>query len=300
MAIIEPLFLTERKVQALLVQSAVVALLGIGEFVVILTRGIDVSVGSVIGFSSVIGGLTLTASFGGGATFLAAVIAAGVVVGFANGFIFVKGKIPHPFIVTLASLSIVRGLALTISNGHIYSPLPPVVQTLGQGFVGSIPVPALVVAGAALAAYIATRWTQWGQWLYAVGGNPDGARQVGVPVNKVLISAYVLCSACAALAAIVEAGRTGIADPNAGSLSELDAIAAVIIGGASFFGGRGNVGNVLVGALTIGVIRNGLDLLNVNAYIQLIAIGMVVLLAVQLDVVRSWLEDRLRLMRAES
>lgn len=300
MALIEPLFLTERNVQALLVQSAVVALLGIGQLMVILTRGIDVSVGAILGFSGVIGGVAMTSSIGSGATVLAAMIAAGAAIGFLNGLIFVKGRIPHPFIVTLATLSVVRGLALTISDGKVYTGLPSVVTTLGQGFVGAIPVPALVVAGVALAAYAVSRWTQWGQWIYAVGGNPDGAKQVGIPVNKVLISVYVISGTCAGIAAIVTAGRTGVADPNAGNLAELDAIAAVIIGGASFFGGRGNVGNVLVGALTIGVIRNGLDLMGVNAYLQLIAIGTVVLLAVQLDVVRSWLEGRLRLIRTET
>jgi ribose transport system permease protein len=144
-----------------------------------------------------------------------------------------------------------------------------------------------------------TTHTQWGRWIYLVGGNPEGARQVGVPVNKVLISVYVVSGLCAALAAIVSSGRTGTGDPNAGTGLELDAIAAVIIGGASFFGGRGSVGNVIVGALTIGVIRNGLDLIGVNSFLQLIIIGVVLLLAVLLDVFRTRLEGKLRLARSE-
>jgi ribose transport system permease protein len=300
MTLLEPLFLTERNIQALLVQSAVVALLGIGQLMVILTRGIDISVGSIMGLSSVIGGLSLGWSIAGGATMLAAIAATGACVGLINGLIFVKGRIPHPFIVTLAMLSLARGLALAISDGKLYTGLPPAVITLGQGFVGPIPVPALVVAGAALAAYFMTRWTQWGQWIYAVGGNPDGARQVGIPVNKVLISVYVMSGLSAGLAAIITAGRTASADPNAGNLAELEAIAAVIIGGASFFGGRGNVGNVLVGALTIGIIHNGLDLMAVSSFIQLIVIGVVILLAVQLDVIRTWLEGKLRLLGTET
>ena len=300
LAVVEPLFLTERNMQALLVQSAVVALLGIGQLMVILTRGIDISVGSIMGLSSVIGGVTLGWSIAGGATMIAAMVAAAACIGLINGLIFVKGRIPHPFIVTLAMLSLARGLALAISDGKLYTDLPPAVTWLGQGFVGPIPVPALIVAATALVAYFFTRWTKWGQWIYAVGGNPDGARQVGIPVNKVLISVYLISGISAGLAAIVTAGRTGSADPNAGNLAELEAIAAVIIGGASFFGGRGDVGNVLVGALIIGVIHNGLDLLAVSSFIQLIVIGVVILLAVQLDVIRTWLEGKLRLMGVET
>ncbi|MFS0894819.1 ABC transporter permease [Microbacterium sp. 179-I 3D3 NHS] len=299
MSIATPLFFTERNIQNVLLQSSVIALLGVGQLLVILTRGIDLSVGSIIGLSSVMGGMTATWSFANGLSVVLAIIVTGVVVGFLNGFLFVKGRIPHPFIVTLAMLSIVRGVALTLSGGSLYTDMPPVVLWAGQGYLGPVPVPALIVAVVAGIMWFLTTRTQWGRWIYLVGGNPEGARQVGVPVNKVLISVYVVSGLCAALAAIVSSGRTGTGDPNAGTGLELDAIAAVIIGGASFFGGRGSVGNVIVGALTIGVIRNGLDLIGVNSFLQLIIIGVVLLLAVLLDVFRTRLEGKLRLARSE-
>lgn len=300
MSLTTSLFFTERNLQNVLLQSSIIGLLGVGQLLVILTRGIDLSVGSVMGFSSVIAGMTLGWSFANGLSAVLALAITGAVVGLVNGLIFVKGRIPHPFIVTLAMLSVVRGVGLTLSEGRMVTDVPPIVQWAGQGYLGPIPVPAVIVGVIAAIMAILTKRTQWGRWIYAVGGNPQAARQVGIPVDNVLISVYLVSGLCAGLAAIVSSGRTGTFDPNAGVGLELDAIAAVIIGGASFFGGRGSVGNVLVGALTIGVIRNGLDLIGVNAFLQLIVIGGVLLLAVQLDVVRTAVEGRLRQTRSES
>jgi ribose transport system permease protein len=140
----------------------------------------------------------------------------------------------------------------------------------------------------------------WGRWIYVVGGNPDGARRLGVPRSWVLVSVYVCSGLLAGVAAIVTAGRLNAGSPTFGQLAELDAIAAVVIGGASFLGGRGHVGHVLVGALMIGVIRNGMNLLNIQAYIQLIVIGVVIVLAVESDVLRSALEKRFKVLKAAS
>jgi len=138
----------------------------------------------------------------------------------------------------------------------------------------------------------------WGRWIYAVGGNPEGARRTGIPVGPVLVSVYAISGLCAGIAGVVLAGQLNAGAPTAGNGAELDAIAAVVIGGASFLGGRGNVGNALVGALMIGVIRNGMNLLNVNAYLQPIVIGVVIVLAVELDVVRRQIENRFRTLEA--
>ena len=138
----------------------------------------------------------------------------------------------------------------------------------------------------------------WGRWIYSVGGNPEAARRTGIPVRAVLISVYVLCGLLAGIAAIITSGRLNAGSPTAGSLAELDSIAAVIIGGASFLGGRGTVANALVGALMIGVIRNGMNLLNVDAFLQPIVIGVVIVLAVETDVVRGRLEERFRVLQA--
>jgi ribose transport system permease protein len=138
----------------------------------------------------------------------------------------------------------------------------------------------------------------WGRWIYAVGGKPEAAVRMGIPVRGVLISTYVIAGLCAGIGAVILAGRTDAGSPLFGNLLELDTIAAVIIGGASFLGGRGHIGHALVGALMIGVIRNALNLLNVDIFYQLIAIGVVIVLAVEADVLRNHLEARLRVLRA--
>lgn len=299
MTTLEPIFLTERNVQNVFVQSSVTATLGLGMLLVIITRGIDLSVGSVLALSTVTGGLVFESQVNSGAPVALTMVLTGAAVGLVNGILFVKGRLPHPFIVTLAMLSAARGLALVLADGVPLPGMPPLITAIGQDFVGVVPVPALLVAILALATWVLTRWMQWGRWIYAIGDNPEAAVRMGIPVDRVLISVYVLSGIGAGFAALIVAGRTNAALPTAGELAELDAIGAVIIGGASFLGGRGNVMNVIVGALTIGVIRNGLNLLNVDPFWQLIAIGTVIVLAVQLDVLRTRFEDRLRLMHAE-
>ena len=161
-----------------------------------------------------------------------------------------------------------------------------------------VPLPAVLAAALALAAWLLLSRTRWGRWIYAVGGNPEGARKMGIPVDRVLLSAYVICGVAAGIAGILVAGRTDAGSPTAGQLLELDAITAVIIGGASFFGGRGAVAGVVAGALIIGVIRNGLNLLDVTPFWQQIAIGVLVIASLELDVLRGSLERRLRVRQA--
>jgi ribose transport system permease protein len=150
----------------------------------------------------------------------------------------------------------------------------------------------------ALLALLLTTRLVWGRWIYAVGGNPDGALRAAIPTKRVLISVYVLSGLAAGIGAVITSGRLNGGSPTFGELAELDTIAAVVIGGASFLGGRGTVANALVGALMIGVIRNGMNLLNVDAFLQPIVIGVVIVLAVELDVVRGRFEQRLRVMKA--
>jgi ribose transport system permease protein len=176
--------------------------------------------------------------------------------------------------------------------------MPDAVRTMGTGLIGPLPVPTVLVAVLALIAWAMLTRTQWGRWIYAVGGDPDAARRVGIPVDRVLLSVYVLCGLTAGVAAVLVAARTNAGSPTAGQLIELDAITAVIIGGASFFGGRGSVLNVIAGALIIGVIRNGLNLLDVTPFWQSIAIGVLVIASLELDVLRGWLEERLRVAQA--
>jgi ribose transport system permease protein len=227
-----------------------------------------------------------------------AILATGTIVGAINGVVYVWGRLPHPFIVTLATLSIARGLALWLSGGQPLSGMPPVVQELGGGSFGWFPVSALIVAALALLGLVLTTRMVWGRWIYAVGGNPDGARRAAIPVKGVVVSVYVLSGFAAGIAGLINAGRLNGGSPTFGELAELDTIAAVVIGGASFLGGRGSIGNALIGALMIGVIRNGMNLLDVDAFLQPIVIGVVIVLAVELDVIRGHLERRLRVLQA--
>jgi ribose transport system permease protein len=295
LSLLSPVFFTQQNMTNLGVQAAIVAVLAIGQLVVIVTRGIDLSVGSTLALATVTGALAYdTALLSSGFGVIATMIATGAAVGLVNGVIFVKGRIPHAFIVTLATLYAARGLALVLSGGASKPGMPPAVQTAGGGFVGDIPVPVIIVAGLGVLASVFLTRTRWGRWIFATGGNPDAASRAGIPVGRVLISAYVISGIAAGVAGVMTAGRTDSGFPTAGDLAELDAIAAAIIGGASLFGGRGNVANAIVGALILATIRNGLNLLDVNPFWQLVVIGGVILVAVQLDVLRTRIEEKLR------
>jgi ribose transport system permease protein len=238
-------------------------------------------------------------SHGGSSTLvILAILGTGIAVGLANGVVFVVGRIPHAFIVTLASLGIARGIALKVSDGTLIPGMPHAVDVIGDSQRVWLPNSTFVVLGFAIIVLVLTTVMVWGRWLYAVGGNPDAARRTGVPVKWLLISVYVISGFAAGIAGLITAAQTDAGSPTFGELAELDAIAAVIIGGAAFAGGRGHIGNALVGAFTIGVIRNALNLHNVDAFIQLIVIGVVILLAVEADVIRGHLEERFRVARA--
>jgi ribose transport system permease protein len=295
---LSPAFATPRNVGNLLSQSAVICVLAMGQLLVIVTRGIDLSVGSTLALGTVTGALAFAAGMPTPVV-VGVMLLTGVVVGIVNGVVYVYGRLPHPFIITLATLSIARGVALVLSDGQPIQGMPEAIQVLGGDILfGWLPVSTLLVAAIALAILVLMAGMVWGRWIYAVGGNPEGARRIGVPVSGTLVSVYVLSGLMAGVAALLTAGRTDAGAPTFGALAELDAIAAVIIGGASFLGGRGHVGNAIVGALTIGVIRNGMNLLNVDSFFQPIVIGVVIVLAVEADVIRNRLEQRFRLMEA--
>lgn len=292
------IFLTTRNIGNIVAQTAVIAVLAIGQLLVIITRGIDLSVGSTLALGTVVGALVFQ-QVDSTPLVVAAMLATGAAVGAINGIVFVKGRLPHPFIITLATLSIARGVALWLSDGSPIQGMPEPIQALGDGSIlGWLAPSAFVVVGITLAVLVLTTRMVWGRWIYAVGGNPDAARRTGIPVNGVLISVYVLSGLAAGAAAVLTAGRTNAGAPTFGNLAELDAIAAVIIGGASFLGGRGHVGNALVGAFVIGVIRNGMNLLNVDSFFQPMVIGVVIVIAVEGDVLRGHLEDRFRVLQA--
>jgi ribose transport system permease protein len=301
MSLASPFFLTGDNLSNVAVQVAPLACLAIGQLFVILVGGIDLSVGSLLALCTVTGALAYGWGDLGGALVIPMMLLTGMAVGALNGIMLVKGRMPHAFIPTLATLNAARGLALLLSDGAPMPGMPQVVQTIGSGEVGPVPVAVIVVAGFGLLAWILATRLQWGRWIYLVGADKEAARRMGIPVDRVIISVFVLSGLGAGLAGLITAGRTNAGYPSAGELDELAAISAVIIGGASFWGGRGSVGGAIVGVLIFGVISNGLNLLNVNTYMQLIAIGVIVVVAVELDVVRRRLEERFRTMRgAES
>jgi ribose transport system permease protein len=295
--VLSPFFLTTRNLGNVLAQTAVIAVLAIAQLLVIITRGIDLSVGSTLALAAVVGALVFE-DVPSGPLVMLAMLGTGLLVGTVNGVALVWGRLPHPFIVTLATLSVAHGMALWLSGGQPHRGMPDIIQRIGGASIGWLPYSTLLVAGLALAAVFLTTRLVWGRWIYAVGGNPDAARRAAIPVNGVLISVYMLSGLAAGIAAFITSGRLNGGSPTFGELAELDAIAAVVIGGASFLGGRGTVANALVGALMIGVIRNAMNLLDVDAFIQPIVIGVVILLAVELDVLRGSLERRFRVMKA--
>lgn len=297
-AVVTPVFLTTRNVGNVLAQTAVISVLALGQLLVIVTRGIDLSVGSTLALATVIGALVFQ-SGESAILVLTVMLGTGLAVGLVNGVLFVGGRIPHPFIVTLATLTLVRGLALWFSDGRPIQGMPEVVGVIGgDSVLGWLPVSTFVVVAVALAVWMLLTRVVWGGWIYAVGGNPEAARRTAIPTSAVLISVYVFSGLTAGIAAVLTAGRTNAGAPTFGDLAELDAIAAVIIGGASFLGGRGKVSHALIGALMIGVIRNAMNLANLDSFFQLIVLGIVILVAVESDVLRGRLEQRLRLLQA--
>ena len=297
-ASVTPLFLTTRNIGNVLAQTAVIAVLSLGQLLVIVTRGIDLSVGSTLALATVAGALVFH-SGNSSLVVIPVMLGAGVLVGLVNGLLFVKGRIPHPFIVTLATFTLVRGVALWLSDGRPIQEMPEVVQVIGgDSILGWIPVSTFVVAAVAVAVWLLTTRVVWGRWIYAVGGNPEAARRTAIPVSAILVSVYLFSGLTAGIAGVLTAGRTNAGAPTFGALAELDAIAAVIIGGASFLGGRGKVSQALVGAMMIGVIRNAMNLANLDSFFQLIVLGIVIIVAVESDVLRGYLENRLRLIQA--
>jgi ribose/xylose/arabinose/galactoside ABC-type transport system permease subunit len=276
MTILSPYFLTFNNLFNVGTQIAVVAIIALGQTFVIVSGGIDLSVGSVLGlagivfgWASVVANLPLVAA-------LALGIGAGALAGLTNGLLITLGNLP-PFIATLAMLSAARGLALVISGGVPLNPIPGAILSLGSGdLLGFVPLPVVLML------------VMWALTIcmYAIGGNEEASRLSGINVSRQKLIVYTLSGLFAGIAGILLTARLASADPQAGFTYELDAIAAVVIGGASLSGGVGNASGTLIGALILGVLRNGLNLLNVSAFWQQVIIGAVIALAVMTDTLR--------------
>jgi ribose transport system permease protein len=282
-------FLTPNNIANIFRQTAFLALLALGQFIVIVTAGIDLSVGSTLALAMM---STAVLSVAGvpWPVLVVTPFVVGAAVGLVNGLGLTKLHMPHPFIMTLGTLNIARGLTNLISGGVPISGLPPEVRWLGAGNLTllGIQVPVSVVAVLVTFAMVWAflQHSRTGRHIYAIGGNPQAARVSGINVDRTLVVVYMLCGLLAGFSGLLLAGRTNSGFPNAGIGSELDAISAVVIGGASFFGGRGTVLGVFAGVLVIGMMRNLLNLSNVQVFWQQILIGVVIIAVVALGVLR--------------
>ncbi|MEU8484313.1 substrate-binding domain-containing protein [Streptomyces sp. NPDC048641] len=277
-------FLTTQNLLNVGVQAAVTAILAFGVTFVIVSAGIDLSVGSVAALSATV--LAWAATSSGVPVWIAVILAVvtGVACGFVNGALISYGKLP-PFIATLAMLSVARGLSLVISQGSPI-PFPSSVSRIGDTLGGWLPVPVLVMIVMGLITALILGRTFIGRSMFAIGGNEEAARLSGLRVKRQKVVIYALSGLFAAVAGIVLASRLTSAQPQAAQGYELDAIAAVVIGGASLSGGVGKASGTFIGALILAVLRNGLNLLSVSAFWQQVVIGVVIALAVLLDTVR--------------
>ncbi|MCP3717653.1 ABC transporter permease [Paraburkholderia sp. CNPSo 3281] len=276
-------FLTVDNLLNVMRQASINALIAFGMTLVILLGGIDLSAGSVLALSSVIIATLLSAGTPAIVATLAGLVAGGLM-GFANGLVISKGKVA-PFIATLGSMTVLRGLALVVSNGSPISSFnSDFFSLLGGGYVARlVPIPVVLMLVMFGMFWVLLRKTVFGRHIYATGGNVESAKLSGVKVDRIQLWVYTIAGVMSALAGVVLTSRLNSAQPTAGTGYELDAIAAVVLGGTSLTGGRGWIFGTLVGALLIGVLNNGLNLLDVSSFYQQVIKGIVILLAVLID-----------------
>ena len=301
-AVAEPAFLTPLNLFNVLRQVSIYGLLAIGMTFVILTAGIDLSIGSLVAFGGLVaaavakGGISNRFSVGEGQDVLGygwglavlAAIAVGILGGFLQGMSITRLKVP-PFVVTLGGMSAFRGAALLFAAGGPISGFDPNFIWWGQGkitiplFEWAVPIPVIIFLALAVLAHVVLRYTRYGRQVYAVGGNPEAARLSGLNVRAIITSVYVIMGFFVGLGSFVLAARLNSAEAVAGTGYELTVIASVVIGGTSLFGGAGTIFGTVIGTILIGVLLNGLVLMRVYSYIQQIIIGVIIVLAVAFD-----------------
>ncbi len=276
-------FLTPSNLMNIALQTSIIAIVAIGMTFVILTAGIDLSVGSLMALCGALAaGLAVQQALG---TFVGIGLAllAGLAIGAINGLLVVKGKMP-PFVATLSTLAIARGLTLVYTEGRPISGIDERFIFLGSGEILGIATPVVILAIVFVIAYIVLRSTRFGNYVYATGGNEEVSRLAGIRTSVITLSVYLISGFLAALGGILLVARLWSAQPNAAVGLELDAIAAPVLGGVSLFGGVGSVAGTLVGAFILGILSNGLNLMGVPSFYQQVIKGVVLILAVMLDV----------------
>ena len=280
-AVLSPNFLSKANILNILQQSSINACVALGMTLVIIAGGIDLSVGPTAAIAAVVAAVLMAA----GAPIVVAIPAAllfGVAAGALNGVLVAYGGL-QPFIVTLGTLSLYRASALIYTGGNPIFGIPPEFRALFNTSIFGVPNPVIIVAVLALMVWVLLNKTPLGEYFLAVGGNAEASHIAGVPVAMTKIASYGISGGLAAIAGLILVGRLGAADPTLGNLWELDAIAAAAIGGASLMGGKGSIVGTLLGAIILGSLRNGLTLLNVQAFYQLFATGLIILAAMLID-----------------
>jgi ribose transport system permease protein len=273
-------FLTLSNARNILRQSSINGIISVGMTMVILTAGIDLSVGSVLALTGVVVADLVQKGWATPVA-LTAALALGGLVGVVSGLIITKTRVP-PFIVTLGMMTIARGLALIYTGGGPITGLPDDFRFIGRGFVGPVPMPIIIAGLVFLFGYILLTRTKAGEYIYAVGDNEVAAQMSGVPTHRYITLVYVLCGLLTALASAILVARLNGGQPSAGYGFEFDAIAAVVVGGTSLFGGEGSIGGTLLGVLFMEVLKNGLNILNVSPFYQQVVKGGVIALALLL------------------
>ncbi len=281
-------FLTVTNLMNILKQSAIYECIAFGMTMVLLTGGIDISVGPIVAFSTCIMGVLLLNGVENAAVLIIVCIVVGTCCGLINGLIFTKLKLPHPFVSTMGARQVFRGLALLITGSAPIGGFSAAVKFAGAANIGNVfPVCFVIVIVLCVILHIFLTRTVLGRNIYSVGGNKEAARLSGVNVPWTLTFVYVMSGLMCSIAAVISIGRVGTATPLAGETYDMDSIASCVIGGASFSGGKGTIGGTFLGAMCITIIRNGLNLLGAQTDIQYIVIGLVIIAAVFVDVVRG-------------
>lgn len=274
-------FLTASNISNIITQSAVISIIAIGASFVILTGGIDLSIGSIVGFTGIFGGTLIKIGLPIWISILICLVV-GAVIGFITGLLVSYGKVPA-FIVTLGTMQIVRGVTKVITAGKPVAGLPTELSALTETRILGLPVMVYYVFILYAMIIYVLKKTKFGRRVYAIGGNSKAAKLSGVKVNLVETFTYTIAGVFSTIGGILLLSRLSYADPNAGAGYEMDAIAAVVIGGIALSGGKGKIVNTLVGALILGTLKSGLQILNVPVYYQTIIIGVVIIMAVFLD-----------------
>lgn len=286
LSIATPNFLNQYNLGIVVRQASFVALVALGQTLVLITGGIDLSVGSIAGLSSILGAILMTSTSLDPYLCTLLAVLCGMFFGIINGVFIAKIGL-NPFIVTLATGEAFAGLILVITKGYPVLGIPASFKYLGQGMIGPVPVPVVILLIISLILIYILKNTPFGRYIYSIGGNESASKLVGIKVDEIKISVYAIAGALAALAGIIFVSRANAGQATIGESWLMPSVTAAIIGGTSLSGGEGTILGTLIGAILMGVLSNGIVLLNVSSYLERVIIGLVVLVAVIIDLVRK-------------